>query len=86
MGCVLLALLLCTGVDVAAKTRTKSQGSTLRKNGQFVIAPLPTTREFQNRRMFATQAEYRRQLKGRFGAAGRAGHTLPIGIGETFQP
>jgi hypothetical protein len=86
--------------------------------------------EFQNRRMFATQAEYRRELKGRFGmvafggiggiarrwnafrsdellpaagaglrftldkknhinyrvdfAVGREGHTLTIGVGETF--
>jgi hypothetical protein len=29
--------------------------------------------EFQNRRMFATQAEYRRELKGRFGVVGFGG-------------
>ncbi|HEY0430859.1 MAG TPA: BamA/TamA family outer membrane protein, partial [Pyrinomonadaceae bacterium] len=32
-----------------------------------------TAGEFQNRRMFATQAEYRRELKGRFGVVGFGG-------------
>ena len=32
-----------------------------------------TSGEFQNRRMFATQAEYRRELKGKFGVVAFGG-------------